>query len=142
MSETKPQKKIVSKRRYMLVMGKQMGISAGIGILLCIGLSGLGFMQPQPSDPTPILPHWFRWVGLLLSIYAFWKCIELLRAMRSIEPVQPVTERNAHLLPLQDTLVRSSDLPPSEQQAELLRAVQTGQETPLEELLRSVTGDE
>ncbi|HLK57424.1 MAG TPA: hypothetical protein VKU00_12715 [Chthonomonadaceae bacterium] len=51
--------------------------------------------------------------------------------------MEPITDHNAHLLPLMETLVRGSDLPPTEQQNELLRAVQQGQETPTEQLLRA-----
>ncbi|MCW3055055.1 MAG: hypothetical protein JWN14_4225, partial [Chthonomonadales bacterium] len=40
-------------------------------------------------------------------------------------------------LPLEDTLVRSSDVPMAEQQAVLLRAVSQEQQTPSTQLLRA-----
>ena len=60
---------------------------------------------------------------------------------RALSSVELVTESGSHLLPLQDTLLRGSDLPPTGQQAELLRAAQAGLETPAEELLRSSSGE-
>jgi len=46
---------------------------------------------------------------------------------------------NTGNFPEVETLIRPSDLPPSNQQAELLRAAQDGKETPAEELLRANT---
>ena len=53
------------------------------------------------------------------------------------ERVTPITRRNTGDIPEVESLVRPSDLPPSHQQAELLRAAKPGQETPPEELLRA-----
>ncbi len=53
----------------------------------------------------------------------------------------PVTRHKTGDLPEVETLVRASDLPPSHQQAELLRAAQPGQETSPEELLRATQGN-
>lgn len=64
------------------------------------------------------------------------------RNVKSSRPLVLIAGHNAYLLPLQDTLVRSSDLPPTIPQAELLRAAQVGQEAPQGQLLRAATGNE
>jgi hypothetical protein len=61
----------------------------------------------------------------------------LFREAKAIERVAPITRHNTGHLPAAETLVRASDLPPSHQQAELLRAAPQGSETPAEELLRA-----
>ena len=156
MSKKKPQKRIVSKERYVQVMGKKVGFYSIAVCSLGIGSISLLYMFSVWCNAVNAYvrndvhtyhvandtlgnfwPFLFGWFVLWM-----WISRKLFRDGKAIEPVQPITERNTHLLPLQDTLVRSSDLPPSEQQAELLRAVQTGQETPPEQLLRSVAGDE
>ena len=48
-----------------------------------------------------------------------------------------IAPKTALVLPPEESLLRPSDLPPSHQQAELLRAAKPGQETPPEELLRA-----
>lgn len=59
----------------------------------------------------------------------------LFEGAKEIPPGELIIERNAPLLPDQQTLLRASDTPP-ENQAQLLRAAQE-QETPAEQLLRS-----
>jgi len=61
--------------------------------------------------------------------------------VKEIEPVAPITRHNVGDLSEFGTLVRPSDLPPSQQQAELLRAAQPGHEMPPEELLRATQGN-
>jgi len=53
------------------------------------------------------------------------------------EPVERIKKEitTAHLS--DETLVRPSQMPPTQQQTELLRAAQYGKETPIEELLRA-----
>lgn len=79
---------------------------------------------------------------LRLAYGFFWCAREAFFKATSIEEVAPITERNAHLLPTEETLLRGSSPPPTVQQAELLRAIQAGQETAKEELLRATTGEE
>ena len=149
--ETGEQKRIVSKRQYVQALGKKVGFysfsslaliggSIGFGLALyafLVNVSGAGnhfFLHSAVLAPLSmvLIPVFIIIAGV---------SIPLMKRAKAIEPVQPVTDRNAHLLPLQDTLVRSSDIPTTVQQAELLRATQN-QETPPEELLRSVAGDE
>jgi len=60
----------------------------------------------------------------------------LFKRAEKIEPVALITQHNSRNLPDIETLVRGSD-PPLSQSTTLLRAVQQGQETPQEELLRA-----
>ena len=55
----------------------------------------------------------------------------------NIEPVELITKHNTGHLPEIETLVRSSDRPTTDQQAELLRAARVEKQTPPEELLRA-----
>jgi len=64
---------------------------------------------------------------------------QLFKKERTIERVAPITRHSTSFLPPKESLVRASDLPPSQQQAELLRAAPRGSETPTEELLRATT---
>jgi hypothetical protein len=64
-----------------------------------------------------------------------------LKLARAIEPVTPLTRANIGDLPAPQTLVRASQEPMQEHQAELLRAAQYGKETHAEELLRATTTD-
>jgi hypothetical protein len=58
---------------------------------------------------------------------------------KQIKPVRPVIAHNAYRFSPKEILLRASDVPPSQQQAELLRAARYGKETPAEELLRATT---
>ena len=55
----------------------------------------------------------------------------------NIGPVAPITKRNAKYLPEGETLVRGSDRPAADQEAELLRAVRQGPDSQPEQLLRA-----
>jgi hypothetical protein len=99
--------------------------------------------------------------GLTLLLAAFilwfepmvgcvWGCIAaflmsvgfcLSRTRRSIKPVAPITRHTVNLLPAEEILVRPSDAPPSQQEAELLRAAMHGHATPAEEMLRATSTD-
>jgi hypothetical protein len=116
-------------------------------VLLLLGVSGLfltwlgGSYQVQ-NDVTEWynegLPILFC-MGVSVSLLLVGKNVNS-KAEEIAASITPITEQNAHLLPPQDTLLRGSDLPPTEQ-AELLRAVQTGQATPAEQLLRAGQGE-
>ena len=149
-STTKPQKQLVSKEQYVRHIGKNLtltgvsvlALAVGIPCLLICFCWGIGlFLQALeghvPSDA------WYWYLGLLMVTGGLMKIgLRTKKAVESSEAIVIVTHRNVHQLRDEDSLVRGSDLPPTEQQAELLRAVQTGQETPSEELLRPVAGDE
>ena len=72
-----------------------------------------------------------------VGIVALKSSMRLFVEGKEIEPVRPLTAHNQHQVPLDESLLRASDAPPSHQQAELLRAVKSSQEMPPEELLRA-----
>ena len=139
------QKRLVSKGRYIWLIGNKVGLYSLVSLLLGIGLIGalltlvssVQVWMGNQAINSCIPPICFA-----ITYPILWSARSLFRKATAIEPVQPVTERNAHRLPQKLTIVRSSEIPPTEQQAELLRAAQTGQETPPEQLLRAVAGDE
>lgn len=75
-----------------------------------------------------------------LALLTIWAAGRLLNRANAVPPVRLLTSENARHLPLEKTLARHSALPSSQQQAELLRAGVSGQETKPEELLRSTQG--
>jgi hypothetical protein len=81
--------------------------------------------------PFVILAAWAEYGPLLSAIYQSFK------DAWNVESVRVVTPRNHHIAPAAHSLVRASDLPPSQPQAELLRAAKTGSGTPAPELLRA-----
>jgi len=54
-------------------------------------------------------------------------------------PFAPITPANTHLLPADESLVRSSTRPQQSQQAELLRATPDSPDTPQDQLLRAAS---
>lgn len=141
----KPGKRLVSKEEYLAIQREKGANYASGG---CFGLLGVPlllislflFCSCFSSGDfngvfinTPV-------VLLLLSLGAFYVCKSYFMSAQEIKPVRPITPHNAGLLPPEKTLVRPSDLPPSHQQAELLRAAQTAQKTAPEELLRATAG--
>ena len=152
MSEKKPQKRIVSKGRYVRMQIRLLficGFSLLCGLFFALLIyragvkSALGLSYSLyrcgHTDPNPEMDQCFVLIPLVIVLAQIASSARR-KSLTTLRSVGPITDRNAHLLPLQDTLVRSSDLPPTEQQAELLRAAQN-QETPPEQLLRMVAGD-
>ena len=122
----------MSKGRYAWLMAGRTALlsasilfavlAATIAILASwMNVRGMG-MGPVYGMGAPLM--------LLLAFYLFKKG-------RKVERVVPITKRTTSTLPPEESLVRASNLPPSQQQAELLRAAQHGKETPSEELLRA-----
>ena len=133
MSE-KPQKRLVSEEEYAWLMIKRA----------FLGLASLGFCLLGAWVVLVALAWacWYPLYGLIWglgSAFPLGVAFCLSRAMKSIKLSMLITTEDADLLPQQETLIRPSDLPPSQQQAELLRAAQHGIETPTEELLRATT---
>jgi hypothetical protein len=75
------------------------------------------------------------------SIGLFWAGGNRISKVKKLRTVELLTPQRAKYLPEIDTLVRGSELSPSQRQAELLRPVKSGQETPPEELLRATQGN-
>jgi hypothetical protein len=140
MSE-KPQKRLVSKGQYAWSMtGRALLLS------MCILFSLFGVYSLVVTGWTLYTNVSVFDVGLLCLTFMnllftggsfFFACC-LWEGERGVERVVPITKRTTGTLPPEaETLVRASDLPPSDQQAELLRAAQFGKETSAEELLRA-----
>jgi len=72
-----------------------------------------------------------------VGIAAIWAGKSVVSEVQELEQVQLITRQNTHLLPTRTSLVRASDAPASDSQAELLRAAGQGTETPAEQLLRA-----
>jgi len=146
MSE-KPKKRLVSKGRYVqTIMGKgglySVGISlyASTPVLLCISLFCLVVGYVTGSDPDGFdRTTMFILCGcfLALAVGTLWCGTKVFDKAAKIEEVTPLTKNNTGDLPETETLVRASDLPPSDQQAELLRAALPSSKSPPEELLRA-----
>jgi len=129
-----PPKRLVSKGKYLQAVGKKVGLCCLAGLLVSAAIYLL-------TSPATWLNHaQSNGVSLVLgaiTILALWCSLRLFEKGRQIEPGRPLTDHTVHLLPPEETLVRASDIPPSLQPTELLRAVQTDSETPPEELLRA-----
>lgn len=139
-------RRLVSKSQYATTV---MGKSALYILAIFVSIAGLFFLaftlfilthfRSMAAD-MPILPCF---VSLLFMGWMTFTTLKYSRSFyreaKDIEPVRPLTSYNVHQLSPEDSLVRASDLPPSHQQAELLRAVPQGSETPPEEMLRADT---
>ena len=126
-------------------MGTKAGLIASATVLTGVGLAGCAVTVVLVF--FSIIELW--WEGFALGLMAALSATVMLllangcqKQGQLIEPVEPMTDQNAHLLPPQDTLVRGSHIPPTVHQAELLRAVQTSSEAPPEQLLRAGQGNE
>jgi hypothetical protein len=139
-----PPTRLVSKWEYLatVVVGGFFGLLGVLSIsvaiissfiLLC--MCGIPFLGELSEDFSNIAGGSF-----VLSLGAFCVCLPLFMRVQKMETVAPATRHNIGDLPDVETLGRASDLPPSQQQAELLRAAKSSQETPPEELLRATTG--
>ena len=147
MRQTKPPRRLVSKRQYVQHLGKRFALGGVSVLAITIGMVcamvSLTCVLIVLAKPSSLID---TKVCLLLLASVPASCIFLTigfltkQNVESSQPLIPLTDRNAHLLPVEETLVRGSDLPPTIQQAELLRATQAGQEIAPEELLRATAG--
>jgi hypothetical protein len=130
MSE-KPQKRLVSKGQYAWSMtGRATLLSAAV-IFASVGIFSLVLAVICAAHGWN-MESTYGIISTVLVLLAF----GLYRKERTVERVAPITKHTITLTP-ESTLVRPSALPPSQEQAELLRAAQYGKETPAEELLRA-----
>ena len=147
MSETKPEKRLVSKRQYVRPKMKKRALWLLTVICLAIILLMGAFLYVHLKEG--LTNAWLLILGftLVLTLCTAGLVEKVLTGYprpfsqegNPVDP-NPTSGHNAHLLPVEDTLLRGSDLPPTIQQAELLRATHAGQETQQEQLLRAVTG--
>ncbi len=132
--------RLVNRKQYVSVEGRFYSfivagtVTLGLGMILLFATLGL------------CVNFWgnFSWGGLLIisasvgaTVFLLITALKMLARASEVENVEIVTPQNAHLLPLEKSLVRASDLPSSEQQTELLRAARSGEEAFPEQLLRA-----
>jgi len=138
----KPQKRLVSRNRYVQVMGWKLSLFA-VGAGAIVGGLISGFAVMNEIVISLVYPHETRFTLLDCTAFAVGAGMLLMcgaftyRKSHTIAAVELTTPKNAHLLPVQETLVRASDQLPSQPQTELLRAALYGKETPAEQLLRA-----
>ncbi len=136
MSE-KPGKRMVGWEQYLGTQCAKGATNAAGAALLIVGSILL----------VPLIILWigeFRIENFLLSVLfgvlGFGIILtgkKIVHSADRIEPVVLLTKHNTGDIPEAEILVRASALPPSHQQAELLRAALGSNETPEEELLRA-----
>jgi hypothetical protein len=139
MSE-KPKKRLVSKGSYLKLMSTRARLMSGTILFSVFGAMSLSATLWGMIDRHR--QFWGLWLFETCLGFAFvawaWRIASYcFREERKVERVAPITNRTASLVSPEESLVRASDVPPSQQQAELLRATQYGKETPAEELLRA-----
>ena len=155
----KPQKRLVSKGQYLWIMGMKTTLYVAATGVVCLGLAGLvlniygswddvsrtaGSTDLETAIPlgrfTPTDHIYFLVLGAILSVTCLaiiWLGKSMFKKAQRVEPVALLKRQSVIPLPEAETLVRASDLPPSHQQDELLRAAPQGSETPAAELLRA-----
>jgi hypothetical protein len=145
----KPQKRLVGWKQYIgniavRVLGRSFAtallasgiLSFGFSVfLIALVFGGADINAHRIADAS----RYLLVSGLLCGLFLFgWWSAKILRTrVEQIEPVGLITRHNTGSLPAVETLVRSSDLPATDGQTELLRAVRQGAETPPEQLLRA-----
>jgi len=137
----KPRKRLVSRGRYIYLSSKRMSLtflykfSFGAAAIVLLG-AVVGMYFPFDSFWVNVA---LILLGSVLSGILGVMGIKFAEKVSKMEDILPITQDNVSRLPLESILVRASDLPPSQQQAELLRAATGSNETPAEELLRATT---
>ena len=142
-------KRIVSKREYAALVGKRevrrwgsVGLAVAVALCLLPAVFCLIYMVSVSG---------LGWKGLclLLALVCFAAAWEMKKvAEKAMQEalsklsVVPLTRGNSADLPAPDSLVRASSEPMQAQEAVLLRAALEVQETPPEELVRAVNGQE
>ena len=146
MKKRKPRKRLVGLRQYAKTsMDQLLGYSGAI-VVICIGTALLGLSLILIRDGSDGYGDLFALFGGgvfgICSLITLWYGTTLFNAAAQIRPVELISKHNAKYLPEVKTLVRGSDPPTVDQQAELLRVAGHGQQIPPEQLLRAVQGEE
>jgi len=143
MSE-KPPKRLVSRIQYGRVLRTRTRLLAAGSFFAFVSFMAFSIaLWPVGDSPADDVRYsggwWFNLIfRLAVALWAARVTYGCFKEERKVQRVKLVTKRTSHLLPAVETLVRASDLPPSNQQAELLRGVAPPtSETPPEELLRA-----
>jgi hypothetical protein len=156
MSKTKQEKRLVSKQRYLSVVGHKLSLYSSGSFLATLGIICLAVLililivgireVVQEITLSSLIPLG-SFIAMIVilgggAFLLFGMSKSAFKTASEIEPVIPVTDRNSHLLPAEESLLRGSDQPPTQLQNELLRAAQEGPQTPQEELLRVPDADD
>ena len=126
--------------RHFRFHGKLQLYSDDVRLLCVLFLVGVELVSSFRVIQSPWYTYFWPVLCVCVGLYLTPLCIFLVLTVMVTPNVTGVTlivPNTAPLPPPEDTLLRASDLPPSHQQAELLRAAKPGQETPPEELLRA-----
>jgi hypothetical protein len=154
MRTEKPKKRLVSNCEYVMklldkgsshafaIMVVGGGCAILFGSLQVIGSAArlAAEVRMTPSIPAGINTTWMIAEFSLLSILcmgAIWYGVKMFKAAEKKESVALITRHNTGFLPEVETLMRSSDVPATDTQAELLRALEQKAETHTEQLLRA-----
>jgi hypothetical protein len=145
MTEPKPPKKrVVTKRKYVRYLFEKTWLVLSSFVLAGLGVLILGWVVKWIGQHFSQLISW-RGPVAFAQLVAF--CLIARRLLRNaskrvkelgqIESVEPLTRNNTGHLPVEETLVRASTEPTTDQEKVLLRAATRGEETPPEQLLRA-----
>lgn len=142
--EPKTGKRIVSKGRYIKLMGMRLSLLACGAVCMLVGgvAAILGVMEGvndviRGSVGTNFsLPSANGFYATCLVCFLVGVCCVFL-GEKVKEDVTPLIRANIANLPAPDSLVRASSEPIQAQEAVLLRAAVKGQETPPEKLVRA-----
>ena len=146
-------RRLVTRQQYVKIIQERLRHQKGLLPFLVLGLGGGGaciFLMCSMISKWlsgclgvdgglfTLVMAIFMFGGLTgCSFLVYVVATECFEYAKSMEPVAPISERNAHRAPLSETLVRGSDVPLTNQQGQLLRAAQRGVATPPEQLLRA-----
>lgn len=150
-------RQVVSKKQYLLLHGKKFWLYAGsaatlgfAGLYLLMGINTFIHWKSRRYGFPEFLQGDFGAIMVVFSSGVFVAAglstaVKRFRASRKyskeIAPILPLTEHNALLIPPEEILVRSSEIPTADSPTVLLRAVQQGTDTPSEQLLRAGPGE-
>lgn len=149
----KRRRRVVTWWEYLSFLGKKAALSTSGLLLLILFLltfvpAVFGALAISVQLIVSLINKKFSfdlWNRLLGTGIASSLCLILFQFLQSafqslteMEPVTPLTRHNTGDLPEPKTLVRASAEPPARQADVLLRATQTSQETPEDQLLRPV----
>lgn len=147
--EQKTGKQIVSKGRYAVNLGSKLALTSfgvivfligGFCFVCTCGLFGMGLVRFKWSE-LPLLVFIILFMGGL-SVALLYFGVGAVKEAKETDSGLPLTRSNTADLPGADSLVRASSEPVQVQQTILLRAASEGSQTPSEELVRAVNGQE
>jgi len=136
-------RRLVTKRKYLTVMGLKLTLNTLATAAVAAGvLSVINFVCWIVIAYVSQKDTLRMWLGCnLLSVgisLLFLLGALMFKTSNLIEPVEVITSQNAHRLPLQETLVRVSDIPVADSGADLPRVPHFSHEPLQDEMLRTL----